>query len=300
MNDKRAVTPSTVPASTLVLTRNSEKGRQVYLLRRNEQSSFMAGRYVFPGGRVDADDSDLEFWKTHVDLSPEEMRWRFAGSIPLEKSCAHAVAAIRETFEECGVLLARHRKGEGAQCQGANRLLDLNKSHRKGRFREWVAAGDWVLALSLVRPWSHWITPVVQPRLYDTWFYLASMPEGQECDPDQFEMTHGLWVGPGEALEANACGDLPLSPPTLVTLHEIAFGPSPASELERKNGDLWGRVRTPRLFLSSMGPILLLPWDSDFKEARPMGEEIPEKRVLQVGVPFSRLWLDKGIWRPVG
>ncbi len=260
----------------------------------------MAGRYVFPGGRVDADDGDLEFWKTHADLSPEDMRWRLAGSIPLEEACAHAIAAIRETFEECGVLLARRRKGEGAQCQGANLRLALDGSHRKERFREWMTAGDWVLALSLMRPWSHWITPVVQPKRYDTLFYLASMPEGQECDPDQLEMTHGLWVGPGEALEANARSDLPLSPPTLVTLHEIGFGNPSASELEKKNGDLWGRVQTPRLVLSSMGPILLLPWDPAFKEERPIGKENLEKRVLGVGVPFSRLWMDQGIWRPVG
>jgi len=260
----------------------------------------MAGRYVFPGGRVDADDGDLEFWKTHVDLSPEEMRWRLAGSIPLEDACAHAVAAIRETFEECGVLLARHRKGEGAQCQVADLLREPHRSHRKERFREWMAAGDWVLALSLMRPWSHWITPKVQPRRYDTRFYLASMPEGQECDPDQLETTHGLWVGPGEALEANGRGDLPLSPPTLVTLHEIVFGNPSANELEKKNGDLWGQARTPRLVLSSMGPILLLPWAPGFNKDRPIGQENLKKRVLPVGVPFSKLWLDQGIWHPVG
>jgi 8-oxo-dGTP pyrophosphatase MutT (NUDIX family) len=297
VNDKRAVTPSAVPASTLVLTRDATQGIEVYLLKRSDKSDFMAGHYVFPGGVIESDDGDWAFWESRVDVGADGVERRLGSGLPFDLALGHSVAAVRETFEECGVLLAVEKK------EGMHRGEDPTgpaRSRRASSFRRKIAREGWVLALSALRPWSHWITPVSSPKRYDTRFYLASMPQGQRCDPDQRETTHGLWVGPQEALERNMNGNLRLSPPTLVTLHEVLKGDFFSDGPAENDRRLWGEARSPRLIGSSKGPVLLLPWDPVFGEAHPVDRLDPETSVLPVGVPFSRLWLDQGIWRPVG
>jgi 8-oxo-dGTP pyrophosphatase MutT (NUDIX family) len=297
VNEKRGVTQTTVRASTLVLSRDATHGMEVYLLKRSDKSDFMARHYVFPGGVVESDDGDWSFWESRVDVSAEDVAGRLGNTLSFELALAHSVAAVRETFEECRVLIALERR---AGSQGSEDPHGPGQNRSGATFRGKIAREGWVLALSFLRPWSHWITPVVRPKRYDTRFYLAGMPQGQECLPDQREMTHGLWIRPEEALERNMNGNLRLGPPTLVTLHEIMNGHrlSPGhGEAERT---LWGETRVPRWIVTSRGPVLMLPWDPDFSEAHPVDRPGFETRPLPVGVPFSKLWLDNGIWRPVG
>jgi 8-oxo-dGTP pyrophosphatase MutT (NUDIX family) len=297
VNDRRPVNPSPVPASTLILTRDATQGIEVYLLKRSEKSGFMAGHYVFPGGAIERDDGDWSFWESRVDVSAEEVQGILGGGLPFDLALGHSVAAVRETFEECGVLLAVEKKG-GRQTEADT--SGPAQSRKVSRFRVKIAREGLVLALSALRPWSHWITPASIPKRYDTRFYMACMPKGQHCDPDQRETTHGLWIGPQEALERNMKGSLRLSPPTLVTLHEMLKGQSFSDGVAGVERTLWGEPRTPRLIASSKGPFLLLPWDPVFGEAHPMDQSAPETSGLPVGVGFSRLWLDNGIWRPIG
>jgi 8-oxo-dGTP pyrophosphatase MutT (NUDIX family) len=297
MNDKRAVSPSTLPASTLILNRDATQGTEVYLLKRSDESGFMAGHYVFPGGVVESGDGDWSFRESHADVSAEEIQRGLGDGLPFESALGHSVAAVRETFEECGALLGTGKKMGVLEGQGP---VGLPQPRMASGFRERLAREGRVLALSALRPFSHWITPAIRPKRYETRFYVAGMPHGQQCCPDQRETTHGLWVGPEEALERNMRGALRLSPPTLVTLHEMLHGRARSEGPREHDRTSWGESPTPRLVGSSKGPVLLLPWDPLLREANPSGLPGLETSVLPVGAPFSRLWSDNGIWRPVG
>ncbi len=134
---------------------------------------------------------------------------------------------------------------------------------------------------------------------FDTRFYVALLPPGQTCWPDGKETVHGVWVSPEKALKANYEGEIPLSPPTFVTLHEL-LEYKDLSELETAlKTRPWGEARFPRLVPLPEGALILQPWDPmRYGEVKVDSEEL-EKMILPVGAPFSRLWLNKGIWRPV-
>src|SRR4030042_6152067 len=92
-------------ASTVILTRQGLSGLEIYLLRRSSKSKFFPGSYVFPGGAVDPEDRDADFWRNHVDLEPLQVSEQIGGDLPVEDAFGHGVAAIRETFEGAGILL---------------------------------------------------------------------------------------------------------------------------------------------------------------------------------------------------
>ncbi len=159
-------------------------------------------------------------------------------------------------------------------------------------FRDWVTAEGRVLGVSRLHPWSHWITPIVRPKRYDTRFYLAVVTEGAKCTPDREETTQGIWMTPERAIEENERGRILLSPPTLVTLHELLAYNDRVSLKGALRTRSWGRARIPRLGNLSDGVFFLLPWDPHY------GQNGSEKGHT-VGVPFSRLRLDGEIWHVV-
>jgi 8-oxo-dGTP pyrophosphatase MutT (NUDIX family) len=205
------------PAATAVLLRDSVSGPEVLLLQRHRSSGFVPGAYVFPGGRVDEADADPAILERADGLAARR-----------EPEPAYWVAAVREVFEETGVLLAKDARGRPAPDAASD-----------PRIAEWRAAllaeaatmvelldalelrldfGDVVYA-------AHWITPVAEPRRYDTRFFLARLPEGREARPDPREMTEGIWLRPADALERFRAGRLPMVFPTVSTLESlIEFG----------------------------------------------------------------------------
>jgi len=283
------------PASTVVLVRERESGLQVYLLKRSARSAFFPGKYVFPGGTLDMEDREADFWLNHADLDREGIEKRFGLEPGAEALLGYAVAAVRETFEEAGVLLAR--KGEGTPVDPAPLCARRGSSSlERGWFKKQAAEEGWILSLSRLCGWSRWITPeAFQPR-FDTRFFLAVMPEGQACAPDMQETTQGLWIEPQPAIEANLRGSIPLSPPTLVTLQELI---GHGLELRDSNRS-WGEPRLPRLIRLSRGALILEPWDPKFHEPTGIDEDDLERLILPAGSPFSRIWLHEGVWRPVG
>jgi 8-oxo-dGTP pyrophosphatase MutT (NUDIX family) len=288
------------PASTVVLVRAQITGFQVYLLKRSGQSGFFPGSYVFPGGTVALEDMDSEVWLRHSDLDLYGVERRLGGGLPTLEALAYGVAAIRETFEEGGVLLAsRAREADS----GIQAICETRKVKKllKGWFREWAASGGWHLQLSRLARWAHWITPEAFKPRFDTRFLLAFVPLDQACSPDQQETTHGLWVTPAQGLSANLGGETPLSPPTLVTLHELLKYKT-LNELRAELGRRgWGEPRVPRVIRAESGAVILEPWDPMIQEKDVTFDLATlKKRVLTVGEPFSRLWLYEGIWRPVG
>jgi 8-oxo-dGTP pyrophosphatase MutT (NUDIX family) len=294
--------PPLPPAATLILVRERAGQLQTYLLRRSPNSRFMPGLFVFPGGLVEPADGDEGFWNDRVDVRPAALGTRPGGDLERSLALRYAVAAIRETFEEAGILFAA---ADGA---GSTALKRAEERRRRERLppdwlRQGAAAEGWTLTVSALRPWAHWITPVGMPRRFDTRFFIAVLPEGQNGRPDLRETTEGLWIGARQALAQNLDGRTPLSPPTLVTLHELA-GYASLEHLEEglpQRG--WGEPNFPRLVPldSGRGALIIEPWDPMYDRAdlRIEAGKLAEN-LLPAGAPFSRLWNDGGVWKPVG
>lgn len=200
------------PAATVVLLRDAAVGPEVLLLQRLRTAGFVPGAYVFPGGRVDpADDSPaLLAWCDGVAV---------AGPAPMFR-----LAALRETFEETGVLLARAGSGREVLAMAGDPAL--------GSWREALLGGEAGLlevaaslgvrfALDELVPCAHWITPLAESRRYDTHFFLARLPEGVAVEVDPREMAAAVWLTPARALELFEAGELPLVFPTVATLESL-------------------------------------------------------------------------------
>jgi hypothetical protein len=174
----------------------------------------------------------------------------------------------------------------------------------KGWLRDFVTDEEWILELSGLGRWSHWITPELMPKRYDTSFFMVFMPEGQECLPDLIETTHGIWISPENGLDGNFKGDIPLSPPTLVTLHELLKFPTLKALKKEMKTRTWGEALLPRLIASHQGKMIVEPWDPMFKQVFNQEGDIKvtdlEEVILPPGEPFSRIWFNKGLWQPVG
>lgn len=260
----------------------------------------MAGNYVFPGGKVDNCDEDTAFWAERGDLGIGELAMQLlhtgSGLPPL---LPYAVAAIRETWEEAGVLLAAFRNGATGALDRLHLLREGQKidSHW---LRDFVAVDGCTLAFSRLWPWVHWSAPESLAHRFETRFFIAFMPAGQTCRPDYRETSVGRWMTPREALSANVEGRIVLSPMILVTLHALlsyATLDTLKAALPRPE---WGPSLVPRLAFPPVGPVAILPWDAAY-EAHEVS--LPEKKSeierLPVGIAFSRLWNDEGTWRPI-
>ena len=288
-----------IPAATVILTREYQDELQVYLLRRHAQSSFMAGNYVFAGGILDLADRKFMIWKDHVDLDPVDISSRLGGGLRVEDILAYGVAAIRETLEEAGVFLACHAS------QRTKDLKRINDLRVAGDLpTEWflnlVVSEGWTLALSALSRWSHWITPELMKRRYDTRFFLACMPHGQACSPDSREITHGIWVSPENGLKGNTSGQIPLSPPTIVMLQEILKYPTLEDLKQEALNRIWCVPNLPRLVAQDSQTVLIQPWDAEYGQAElEIDTRNLEKSLLPAGEPFSRIWYREGLWRPV-
>ena len=291
--------PTPLPAATVILLREQESGFEIYLLRRHAGSGFMAGNYVFPGGMVDAGDRRVDFWQDHVDLDKTEITTRLGGAIDTDEVTSYGIAAVRETFEEAGVLLA-HRKAPATEA--FNRIQKLRCS---GRLPEdWLykeaTGGGWTILLSALRRWAHWITPERMKRRFDTRFFASLMPDDQQCRPDHLETTHGLWSTPEKALAGNLAGEIPLSPPTLMTLHEMLQFQSLEDIRSDSDNRFWGSALMPRLVKTEGAALILHPEDPDYGQSiDQIRIRQPDEKSLVVGEPFTRLRHLDGIWRPV-
>ena len=139
---------------------------------------------------------------------------------------AYHVAAVRETFEEAGILLARDRQGQFVRLDDAELQVRFTRHRRDVHsgarsLREVIEAEGLRVALDALVPFAHWLTPPIDVRRFDTRFFLARMPPGQTPAHDDTETTHGVWVTPADALARCRRGDTSLPPPTWTTLREL-------------------------------------------------------------------------------
>jgi 8-oxo-dGTP pyrophosphatase MutT (NUDIX family) len=286
------------PASTVILVREQNEELQVYLIKRSSRSGFFPGNYVFPGGTLEADDRQTEFWKDHLDLTTGEILQAFGPGLDLNGIISHGVAAVRETLEEAGVFLARKGKDSQGTFEGSCQRPPSGELE-EGGFRRKVRDEGWTLSFSGLFPWSHWITPQGMPKRFDTRFFMALMPEGQLCIPDDQETVHGLWISPEQGLQGNMRGELPLSPPTVITLHELLQYGTLAALTQALRPGAWKEPRLPILYKLEKGGLIVEPWDLEYGKTIRIEPAGLEDKVAAVGEPFSRIWLKKGIWRPI-
>ncbi len=195
-------------------------GLEVYMLRRKSSMAFAPGAYVFPGGSVDARDADEQVaW-----AGPGPGEWGRIFDAPPELACALVCAAVRETFEESGVLLAGPSADSvvadttGADWE-ADRLALLDRSLS---LAEMLARRGLVLRSDLLRPWSRWITPVIEERRFDARFFAAALPPQQRTRDVGGEAAEVAWVSPSDAIAMGRRREIVLWPPTAVTLAELA------------------------------------------------------------------------------
>ncbi|MBO0826110.1 MAG: NUDIX hydrolase [Actinobacteria bacterium] len=214
--------PPAVPrdAATVMLLRSSAVGLEVYMLRRKASMAFAPGAFVFPGGSVDTRDADEEVaW-----AGPDAADWADVLAAPPSLARALVCAAVRETFEESGVLLA----GESADSVVADTTSEDWEADRRALLDRSVSLAGLltrrglVLRADLLRPWSRWITPVVEPRRYDTRFFAAALPPGQRTRDVGGEAAEVSWIRPADAIAAGHRGEIRLFPPTAVSLSELA------------------------------------------------------------------------------
>lgn len=223
--DAQPVTPK--DAATVMLVRDAGDALEVFLQRRVAGMAFAGGMTVFPGGGVDPRDTDA----TVAWAGPDATFWAEAFGCTTGLARALVCAAVRETFEECGVLLAG--PSEDTVVADAERFHDARErlAARELSLAEFLDAAGLVLRADLLRPWSSWVTPPQEPRRYDTRFFLARMPEGQRADGATSEAQSTAWRRPSQALADGEAGRTMLLPPTMFTLRELADHPTVAAAL---------------------------------------------------------------------
>jgi glyoxylase-like metal-dependent hydrolase (beta-lactamase superfamily II)/8-oxo-dGTP pyrophosphatase MutT (NUDIX family) len=187
------------PAATLILLRDSASGPEVLMLQRTQSAVFLGGAYVFPGGSLDEADADPHILK----------RIRGEAKVP---PAPYWVAAIRECFEEAGVLLL-----DGIDAARAESLM----RYRQRPFVELLENEDLYIPANALAYYGHWITAPGRPRRFDTRFFLAVAPEGQVGSHDAVETVHDVWITPREALERGARSEIELVPATQATLQDL-------------------------------------------------------------------------------
>lgn len=247
------------PASTILLLRDAEARREieVFMMVRHYEIDFNSGALVFPGGSVDKGDNEI-IANSALYSGGEGME---AGELSFR------IAAIRETFEESGILLARP-KGSKALVD-ARHAGEIEAAHRaalsdgKTSFLKVLAENDLLLALDELVPYAHWITPEGMPKRFDTWFFLAAAPPDQLGAHDGKESTDSIWVSPREALEGGETGRFKLPFPTTRNLIKLGKQDSVKSALDDSRGKDIVTV-TPVMTKTATGRVLRIPLEAGY------------------------------------
>lgn len=244
------------PAATVLLLQDDPEGLAVYMVRRHRLMGFAGDALVFPGGRIEAGDSALA-----TDS-------RLCAAVPgIDASAAaYRVGAVRETFEEGGILLAREQ-GSGILPSGerAKALTGARAAIAAGSlpFADFLAREKLVLALDLLIPFAHWITPPIYAKRYDTMFFLAAAPAGQRAAHDGQESVDSQWITPARALAAGDSGAARVEFATRRNLEKLGRSASAESALAAARA---GRIVTvlPVIEEGPRGVLARLPSDAGY------------------------------------
>ena len=209
------------PAATVILLRQGASGLETLMLQRTQGAAFLGGAYVFPGGALDPADAACRRVRGLSDAPASERLRLDSGAL------AYYVAAVRECFEEAGVLLAVHANGEPVAAERAAAMLPL-----RARFFELLESEDLYIPADALAYYGHWITQPGRSRRFDTRFFVARAPEGQEGAHDETEHVHQLWISPREALARGERGEIELVYATRRTLEDLARFSEPRAAFE--------------------------------------------------------------------
>jgi 8-oxo-dGTP pyrophosphatase MutT (NUDIX family) len=259
-------TAPALPASTILLLRDGPENLEVFMVERHHKIDFAEGALVFPGGKTEASDGDpalLPYCRPHTDTPDLE----FA---PAE--LAVRVGAIRETFEECGVLLARPKGSDSIV--DAHRLASIAKDHREALHEntltmlEFVEREELELAFDLLVPFAHWVTPEFMPKRFDTHFFLVDAPTDHLAVHDGSESVDSLWTTIPGALDLEESGRRTIIFPTLENIRKLGRSGSVSEALHSARNE---RVVTvlPRLTKDPDGTLMMeLPAEAGYDTVR--------------------------------
>jgi len=215
--------------------RDVDAGLEILLLRRNSRAGFVPDMYVFPGGRVDASDSDPSALGRLDDLTPGVAAERLDLLDADPPAIAYYLAACREAFEETGILVGSRANGSPAATAASDPAIDgIRDELMESRieFTTALARMDCRIAGGALQYFAHWITPRREPRRFDTRFFAARVDASSKSIVDPREMTDARWITPAEALVEHVRGDLPMIIPTVHTLQRLDAYSAAAEALE--------------------------------------------------------------------
>ena len=261
-------------AATIALLRDCERGPEVLMMRRTHLAEFASGVYVFPGGAVDAADSDPAL-ATLARGMDDAQASRALGMI--EGGLAYWVAAIRECCEEAGLLLAYDGGGDIIAIEGDSDRAKFDEQRRalsRGELRslvDFLSEANLILATDKLAYLSRWITQPGRPRRFDTRFFVARAPSRQQSAHDGTELLHHVWLMPTEVLARYSRGELMLLYPTIKTLQTLAQFRTVNEALEYARTDRAMPAMTPHTATSRSGPTTLFWGDYAYAEVGEIG-----------------------------
>lgn len=255
LEEPAAVPVTPRPAATIVLLRDGAAGMEVLLMRRSRRAGFVPGAWVFPGGRVDGSDAAPEVVDLLADLTPERAAERLDLHDADPPAIAYYLAALREAFEETGILVGEGPDGSPPPTAARSHEVD---AVREDLMQDHIGFAAALEALGCridgdaVEYIAHWITPEPEPRRYDTRFFAAQVPPGATAIVDPREMTEAVWLTPGRALDRCDAGGLPMVFPTIKTIEQLGAYETTEAALEGIGGQ---EVRTilPTLVVTPTG-----------------------------------------------
>jgi 8-oxo-dGTP pyrophosphatase MutT (NUDIX family) len=289
--------PEPVDSATVILLREAGGTCEVLLVERHADSRAFGGAHVFPGGRVDASDADPILHAASIGLSAADAAARLGEERPPHPALTFWIAAIRELFEETGILLATI---DGTLISFRDpRLATRFRDHRSAllagtaTFAEIVARERLELATGHVDFFSRWITPVNAPRRYDARFFAARLPLGQEPLHDDRETVSTRWITPAAALTEAAAGALVLTPPTVRTLEDLQALATIPRVFEAARSRAHAPI-LPKVVQIDGRATILYPDDADYEHAAPgasLAASTPGRR--------NRVVMENGAWRSI-
>ena len=239
-----------LPAATILLLRDDPF--EVLMVRRHHQIDFASGALVFPGGKTHAGDQDPA-WESHVE--------GWSGVDPAKRELR--IAAIREAYEESGLLLAHHP--DGRHFAGDDRAAGARDAIAKDErsFLDLVRELDVKLDLSALSVFSRWVTPNMMPKRFDTWFYVAAAPKDQLASSDGWETVDAEWIAPLEAIRLGAAGERTIIFPTRMNLQMLAEASSTEDAIVRAQARQIVTVE-PKVEMRDGERVLVLPKDAGY------------------------------------
>jgi len=287
--DPNAQVTPTRDAATVLALRDTEAGPQVFMVRRDSRMGFLGGAHVFPGGAVDPKDCDAASLAIATGFESVGDLGRIHADVARAKGLL--IAAVRELFEESGILLVRDSDGDWVDLDEegprAERLAAgrVELSNHGGDLAALLAADNLRIDVSCLRLFAHWVTPEREKKRFDTRFFLARAPERQSARHCEIESSAGEWITPAEALSRYRAREIELVPPTLASLERIAeFADVDAALAAFVEAEI--PCIFPKIFLD--GEIVILyPGDADYESGQPKPP---------AGRATNRLVMTDGLW----